>query len=42
MRNADQPLIDVLNEALQKLLDRHVIQNILGKYGIEYQPPFTS
>jgi polar amino acid transport system substrate-binding protein len=38
--NADQPLGDAVNQALDQLLADRTIQNILAKYGLTYVPPF--
>jgi polar amino acid transport system substrate-binding protein len=38
--NADQPLGDAVNQALDQLLADRTIQNILAKYGLTYLPPF--
>lgn len=38
--NADQPLGDAVNQALDTLLADRTIQNILAKYGLTYVPPF--
>ncbi len=39
--NADQPLREAVNQALDRLLAERTIQDILAKYGLTYQPPFT-
>jgi polar amino acid transport system substrate-binding protein len=38
--NADPPLGDAVNQALDRLLADRTIQNILAKYGLTYVPPF--
>ena len=38
--NADQPMRDAVNQALDRLLADRTIQNILAKYGLTYVPPF--
>jgi polar amino acid transport system substrate-binding protein len=38
--NADQPLRDAVNQALDQLLADRTIQDILAKYGLTYLPPF--
>ena len=38
--NADQPLGDAVNQALDRLLADRTIQDILAKYGLTYLPPF--
>lgn len=38
--NADQPLGDAVNQALDRLLADRTIQDILAKYGLPYLPPF--
>src|SRR5205823_8990879 len=39
--NADPPLRDAVDQALERLLAEHTIQDILAKYGLTYQPPFA-
>jgi polar amino acid transport system substrate-binding protein len=38
--NADQPMRDAVNQALDRLLADRTIQDILAKYGLTYLPPF--
>lgn len=38
--NADPPLGDAVNQALDRLLAEGTIQDILAKYGLPYVPPF--
>ncbi len=38
--NADPPLRDAVDQALDRLLAERTIQDILGKYGLTYVPPF--
>jgi len=39
LRGADKETIDKINNVLQNLLDRNIIQNIYSSYGIEYVAP---
>jgi polar amino acid transport system substrate-binding protein len=38
--NADQPMRDAVDQALDRLLADRTIQDILAKYGLTYLPPF--
>ena len=38
--NADPPMRDAVNQALDRLLANRTIQDILAKYGLTYLPPF--
>ena len=39
--NADPPLRDAVNQVLERMLAERTLQDILAKYGLTYQPPFT-
>jgi ABC-type amino acid transport substrate-binding protein len=39
MRNADQPLVDAINEVLERLLADGTIAAIYGHYGVEHRAP---
>ena len=39
LRGADEETIDKINNVLQNLLDKNIIQNIYSSYGIEYVAP---
>jgi ABC-type amino acid transport substrate-binding protein len=40
MRETDLALIEVLNQALARLMADGTLERILARYGITYQPPF--
>jgi len=39
--NADPPLRDAVNQVLERMVAERTLQEILAKYGLTYQPPFT-
>jgi polar amino acid transport system substrate-binding protein len=39
--NADPPLREAVNQILDRMLAERTLQEILAKYGLTYQPPFT-
>ena len=39
LRGADELTIDKINNVLNDMLDRNIIQNIYSNYGIEYVAP---
>jgi len=41
LRNADAPLVEAVNHALDALLADQTIQKIFARYGISYRPPFA-
>ena len=41
LRNADAPLVEAVNHALDALIADQTIQKIFARYGISYRPPFA-
>jgi polar amino acid transport system substrate-binding protein len=41
LRNADAPLVQAVNQALETLIANRTIPDILGRYGIRYRPPLA-
>jgi polar amino acid transport system substrate-binding protein len=41
LRNADTPLVDAVNHALDALIADQTIPKIFARYGISYRPPAT-
>jgi len=41
LRNADTPLVDAVNRALDTLIADQTIPKIFARYGINYRPPMT-
>jgi len=41
LRNADTPLVDAVNRAIDTLTADRTIATVLGKYGITYRPPIV-
>jgi polar amino acid transport system substrate-binding protein len=41
LQNADDALVNAVNQALERLLANQTIQGIFAKYGVTYTPPFT-
>lgn len=41
LRNADAPLVDAVNRALDTLIADQTIPNIFARYGIRYRPPIA-
>ncbi len=41
LRNADTPLVDAVNRALDTLIADQTIPKIFARYGISYRPPAT-
>jgi ABC-type amino acid transport substrate-binding protein len=41
LRNADAPLVDAVNRALDALIGDQTIPKIFARYGITYRPPLA-